>query len=54
MPGALTSTLFLKTFEDKLPFPSIGTPRPSTTRPKSSFPTGTSTMEFVLLTVSPS
>jgi F-type H+-transporting ATPase subunit alpha len=36
------------------PFPSIGFPNPSTTRPKSPFPTGTSTISPVRLTVSPS
>ena len=36
------------------PFPSIGFPKPSTTLPRSSLPTGTSTIAFVLLIVSPS
>ena len=53
MPGAFTSTRFLS-FADKEPLPSIGFPNPSTTLPKSSFPTGTSTIAFVLLIVSPS
>merc|ERR1719376_565784 len=53
IPGALMST------RRRLsvligPFPSMGLPRPSTTLPKSSSPTGTSTMAPVLLTVSPS
>ena len=54
MPGAFTSTLFLCTFDDNEPLPSIGLPRPSTTLPSNSFPTGASTIELVLLTVSPS
>ena len=53
IPGALTSTRFLF-FADNAPFPSIGFPNPSTTLPKSSLPTGTSTIALVLLIVSPS
>ena len=53
MPGAFTSTRFLFLAESP-PFPSIGFPSPSTTLPKSSLPTGTSTIAFVLLIVSPS
>ena len=53
MPGALTSIRDLLS-ELIGPLPSIGLPKASTTRPKSSFPTGTSTIELVLLTVSPS
>ena len=53
IPGALTSIRLL--FCDSMfPFPSIGFPSASTTLPSSSLPTGTSTIEFVLLTVSPS
>ena len=53
MPGALTST---RDFLSDLmgPLPSIGLPRPSTTRPSKPLPTGTSTMVPVRLTVSPS
>ena len=54
IPGALTSTLFLSKLLSKAPFPSIGFPNPSTTLPKSCFPTGTSTIAPVLFTVSPS
>ena len=53
MPGALTSTRFL-VFAESGPLPSIGTPRPSTTLPRSSLPTGTSTIALVRLIVSPS
>ena len=53
IPGAFTSTRFLF-FAESEPFPSIGLPKPSTTRPKSSLPTGTSTIALVLLMVSPS
>ena len=53
MPGALTSTRRIS--EDSIgPFPSIGFPSESTTLPRRPFPTGTSTIEPVLLTVSPS
>src|ERR1700733_2363630 len=53
MPGALTST---RAFFSALigPLPSIGSPSASTTRPRSPFPTGTSTMARVRLTVWPS
>src|SRR3954452_21202892 len=53
MPGALTSTrrCSLATIG---PLPSIGLPRPSTTRPSRPGPTGTSTMVPVRETVSPS
>ena len=54
IPGALTSTLLLFIPLSKLPFPSIGFPKPSTTLPNSSFPTGVSTIAPVLFTVSPS
>src|SRR6185312_25001 len=53
MPGAFTSTRLRCTLVSG-PLPSIGTPRPSTTRPSSPLPTGTSTMEPVRWTVSPS
>ena len=53
IPGAFTSTLFLS-LEEIAPFPSIGFPKPSTTLPNNSFPTETSTIALVLLTVSPS
>ena len=53
IPGAFTSTLF-RSLAERAPLPSIGFPNPSTTLPKSSFPTGTSTIAFVLFTVSPS
>src|SRR3954447_15495527 len=53
MPGALTSTRRLSV--DAIgPLPSIGLPRPSTTRPSRPGPTGTSTMVPVRETVSPS
>ena len=51
IPGAFTSTLFLS-LEVMAPFPSIGFPKPSTTLPRSSLPTGTSTIAFVLYTTS--
>ena len=54
IPGALTSTLVLLTLLLKAPLPSIGFPKPSTTRPNNSFPTGVSTIAPVLFTVSPS
>ena len=41
-------------FETIGPLPSIGWPSAFTTRPTSSFPTGTDMMRFVRLTVSPS
>ena len=53
IPGAFTSTLFLS-LEEIAPFPSIGFPKPSTTLPNNSFPTGASTIALVLLIVSPS
>ena len=53
MPGALTSTRIMRSPLIG-PLPSIGLPRPSTTRPSSPRPTGTSTMAPVRLTVSPS
>ena len=54
IPGAFTSTLLLLIPLSKAPLPSIGLPRPSTTLPNNSFPTGVSTMAPVLFTVSPS
>ena len=54
MPGALTSTLLLFNLLSNAPFPSIGFPKPSTTLPSNSFPTGVSTIAPVLFTVSPS
>src|SRR5487761_2297026 len=53
MPGAFTSTRLRCTLVSG-PLPSIGVPSPSTTRPSSPSPTGTSTMEPVRATVSPS
>ena len=53
MPGALSSTR-RRSVEAIGPLPSIGLPRPSTTRPSKPLPTGTSTMVPVRLTVSPS
>ena len=53
MPGALTSTR-LRWSLTIGPLPSIGLPRPSTTRPSRPLPTGTSTMVPVRLTTSPS
>ena len=53
MPGAFNSAR-LYTTSLRGPFPSIGFPSPSTTLPNKSFPVGTSTIEFVLLTTSPS
>ena len=53
IPGALISTLIL--LSDLIgPSPSIGLPRESTTLPRSPLPIGTSTIEPVLLTISPS
>ena len=53
IPGAFTSTRLFS--EDSIgPFPSIGLPSESTTLPKRPLPTGTSTIEPVLFTVSPS
>ena len=53
IPGAFNSILLFS--EDWIgPLPSIGFPKPSTTRPNNSFPTGTSTISPVRLTVSPS
>ena len=54
IPGALTSTLVRLALLGIGPLPSIGFPNPSTTLPSNSFPTWTSTIDFVLLTVSPS
>src|SRR5258708_5275040 len=53
MPGAFTSTRARSTLASG-PLPSIGLPRPSTTRPSSPIPAGTSTIEPVRDTVSPS
>ena len=53
IPGAFTSILLLVS-DSILPFPSIGFPSASTTRPRRLLPTGTSTIVLVLLTVSPS
>ena len=53
MPGAFVSTLALLTFFNT-PLPSIGFPKASTTLPSNPFPAGTSTIEPVLFTVSPS
>ena len=53
MPGAFTSTR-PRSVVTIGPLPSIGLPSPSTTRPSSPSPTGTSTMEPVRATVSPS
>ena len=53
MPGAFTSTR-LRWSATIGPLPSIGLPRPSTTRPSRPLPTGTSTMVPVRLTMSPS
>mmetsp|Transcript_37348 Transcript_37348/g.92350 ORF Transcript_37348/g.92350 Transcript_37348/m.92350 type:complete len:248 (+) Transcript_37348:1150-1893(+) len=53
IPGALISTRRCVT-PGSAPLPSIGTPRPSTTRPRSPRPTGTSTMDPVRFTMSPS
>ena len=53
IPGAFTSAVDLF-FVLIGPLPSIGFPKPSTTLPSNSGPTGTSTIAFVLFTVSPS
>ena len=53
MPGALISTL-RECFESMGPRPSMGLPSPSTTRPSSASPTGTSAMRPVRFTESPS
>ena len=53
IPGALTSTYILFLVFTG-PFPSIGFPRASKTRPSISSPTGTSTISPVLITISPS
>ncbi len=53
MPGALTSAR-LRRSPSIGPLPSIGLPRPSTTRPSRPLPTGTSTISPVRLTTSPS
>ena len=53
MPGAFTSTR-LRCTSVSGPLPSIGVPSPSTTRPSRPLPTGTSTIEPVRETVSPS
>ena len=54
IPGALISTLLLFIPLSNAPLPSIGFPKPSTTLPNNSFPTGVSTIAPVLFTVSPS
>src|ERR1700677_4501425 len=53
MPGAFTSTRICVTLVSG-PLPSIGVPSPSTTRPSKPRPAGTSTIEPVRDTVSPS
>jgi hypothetical protein len=53
IPGAFNSTLLLYVVLTG-PKPSIGFPSPSSTLPSNSSPIGTSTMEPVLLTISPS
>ena len=53
IPGALSSALLIFTFLSG-PFPSIGFPNPSTTLPKRDSPVGTSTIDWVLFTTSPS
>src|SRR5688572_8428217 len=53
MPGALTSTR-RRSAASIGPLPSIGLPRPSSSRPRRPLPTGTSTMVSVRRTVSPS
>ena len=53
IPGAFVSTLDLLTFF-RGPLPSIGFPKASTTLPNNPLPIGTSTIDPVLLTVSPS
>mmetsp|Transcript_13733 Transcript_13733/g.31085 ORF Transcript_13733/g.31085 Transcript_13733/m.31085 type:complete len:216 (-) Transcript_13733:12-659(-) len=54
IPGALTSIRWRTTSSPSAPLPSIGSPRPSTTRPSRPAPTGMSIMAPVRLTVSPS
>lgn len=53
MPGALSSILW-RVSDWMGPLPSISFPRGSTTRPSMPSPMGTSTMDPVLLTISPS
>ena len=53
MPGALTSAT-RRSAASIAPLPSIGSPSASTTRPSRPLPTGTSTIERVRLTMSPS
>ena len=53
IPGAFDSTLVLLTFFN-VPFPSMGLPNASTTLPRSPLPIGTSTIEPVRFTTSPS
>ena len=53
IPGALSSALLILT-SLRGPLPSIGFPSPSTTRPRRDLPVGTSTIDCVLLTTSPS
>src|SRR5436190_13502329 len=53
IPGAFTSTR-RRSAASIGPLPSIGLPRPSTTRPSRPLPTGTSTIVSVRLTVEPS
>ena len=53
IPGALIPTRARVTSASS-PFPSIGLPKASTTRPNIPSPTGTSTMAPVLFTTSPS
>ena len=53
IPGAFNSTRLCVT-SAIAPFPSIAFPRPSTTLPNIPFPTGTSTIDPVLFTMSPS
>ena len=53
MPGALTSTS-LRSAASIGPLPSSGLPSGSTTRPSRPLPTGTSTIDWVRLTVLPS
>ena len=53
IPGAFTSATD-RFFDFIGPLPSTGLPSPSTTLPNNSIPTGTSTIELVLFTRSPS
>uniref|UniRef100_A0A6B0UWL4 Uncharacterized protein n=1 Tax=Ixodes ricinus TaxID=34613 RepID=A0A6B0UWL4_IXORI len=53
MPGAFTPTR-ARDLHPRGPLPSMGLPRASTTRPRSSGPTGTSTIAPVRFTMSPS